>query len=273
MHRSALTFLSVLAACRTPGEAPPAEPTSPPAAAEPAEPDNPDADPAPTTTPAPMPTPTHVLPLREPVPLDSQNALRVQDVIIESIEPSPEDPEAYPAGSGIDVTVVMQRGSYEVRAELSLLSEGYTSQPVGWLEDYRVTLLDVAEPHRAPEVSLVVERVTDHDTDEPPQMLRLTKDQPSPLRDGTVLTLRGHGHKRTSPGQRSPLMIAVRWEVPGQPAVDQDTSIGPSEDDDRWSWRDLVVTVGEYDYGDWMDVTIVRRQLQRVEAPSSEPSP
>lgn len=270
MRRSSLVLSATLVACRAPTETPPAEPAAPmpPSALA-----DPEAEPEPTppaepSTPKAMPTPTHVLSPQQPAPLDEGTTIEVEGVVIESIEASPEDPEAYPAGSGIDVTVVIRQGSYEQRAELGLLSAGYDSHPVAWLEDARVTLLDVADPHRAPRVSLLVERVSDQETGEPPERVRVTKDQEAQLADGTGLTLLGHGHKHTMEGQRSPLLIAVRWHEPGFPPDDQHTSVGPDEDEQRWPWRDRVIEVLDYRYDQWMELSITRRRLERVEAPS-----
>jgi|GEM_PF-1969513 len=221
----------------------------------------PEPEPEPAVKPEPKPEPTHVLELRKPVALDRQNNLRVESVVIESIEPSPDG--EYPAGAGIDVGVVMQRGKYEVRASMTELSEGYASQPVAWLENYRVTLLAVDDPHNAPKVSVTVERVSEDSPPGAPTIGRLSEATPISLDDETVLRFLGHSHKRTYPGQTSPLMIAVRWETPGAEPEDQHTSImpdGPRE----FFWRDRVVKVVEWQYGDWMDLEIRQRALERV---------
>lgn len=266
MLRSVLLAAVVLAACRASTNAPPPDatavvvsPVDEPAGVAP-------AVEAPAPAPAPMPMPTHRLSPREPVPLDAQTTLRVEDVVIESIEPAPDDAERQPGGTGLDVTVVLQRGAHELRTVLTRLSVGYSSHPVGWLEDYRITLLDVADPHRAAKVALVVERVTEQDADGPPQRLRVRKGQEAVLDDGTGLTLVGHSHKRTMAGQRSPLVVTVQWREPGREPASQIRNLGPDDDDMRWTWRDLVVTVDAYDYDEWMDLTITRRALARVES-------
>ena len=231
-----------------------------PSAATPAEPLL-EPEPEPVVTREPKPEPTHVLELRKPVPLDRENELRVESVVIESIEPSPDG--AYPGGSGIDVEVVMQRGRYEVRGSMTSLSEGYASRPSAWLEQYRVTLVDVDDPHNAPKVSLVVERVSEEEPTGEPTKGRLSKATPITLPDGTELRFLGHSHKSVSAGMTSPLMISVQWAVPGYDAVDQHTSI---ETDGRrtFDWHEQVVKVVEWQYDDWMDVEIRRRKLERV---------
>lgn len=235
-----------------------AKPKDDSSVASPAQP-LPEPEPEPVVT--PVPKPTHVLELSRPVRLDSQNDLRVESVVIESIEPSPDG--VYPAGSGIDVEVVMQRGQYEVRGTMTSLSEGYTSRPIAWLEHYRVTLVDVADPHNAPKVSLVIERVADGEATGEPSKGRLSKDAPITLVDGTELRFLGHSHKSVSAGMSSPLMIAVQWAVPGYESVDQHTSI-ETDGERTFEWRDLVVKVVEWQYDQWMDVEIRRRKLERV---------
>ena len=64
------------------------------------------------------PKPTHVVGLRESIALDGETTLHVADVTLEEIAASPEDPQSYPAGSGISVTVVVMRGGQEQRATL-----------------------------------------------------------------------------------------------------------------------------------------------------------
>lgn len=226
--------------------------------ATPAEP-LPEPEPEPVVT--ALPKPTHVLELRKPVRLDQDNELRVESVVIESIEPSPDG--AYPAGSGIDVEVVMQRGQYEVRGTMTSLSEGYTSRPIAWLEQYRVTLVDVDDPRKAPEVSLVVERVAEGEATGEPSEGRLSAATPMTLPDGTELRFLGHSHKSVSAGMTSPLMISVQWAVPDYEAVDQHTSI-ETDGDRAFEWRDLVVKVVDWQYDDWMDLEVRRRKLERV---------
>lgn len=235
-----------------------AKPKGDSSVATPAEP-LPEPEPEPAVT--PKPNPTHVLEPNNPVRLDQDNELRVQSVVIESIEPSPDG--AYPAGSGIDVEVVMQRGQYEVRGTMTSLSEGYTSRPIAWLEQYRVTLVDVADPHNAPKVSLLVERLSDGDATGEPHRGRLSKDTPITLSDGTELRFLGHSHKSVSAGMTSPLMISVAWAVPGYEAVDQHTSI-ETDGERTFEWHDHVVKVVEWQYDDWMDVEIRGRKLERV---------
>lgn len=104
------------------------------------------------------PKPTHLVGLRESIALDSETSLHVADVTVEEIAASPEDPQSYPAGSGISVTVVAVRGGQEQRVTLTQLSAGYESRTEGSLHGYRITLLDVEQPDRSPRVALRVER-------------------------------------------------------------------------------------------------------------------
>lgn len=267
VSRPALPLLVLLASCRAPAD--PVPETTAVVTPDHDAPPELGPDPLVEEEPAPMPPPTHVLSIREPVPLEGQTTLEIESVVIESIEASPADPEAHPAGSGIEVSVLLRRGTYEQRTSLTQLSPGYRSRPVGWLEDYRISLLDVADPHRAPRISVVIERVGEARTDAPPVRLRVDKGQPQPLPDGTLLTLLGHGHKRTMTGQSSPLLVALEWSSPGEEPEAQDLSLGPGDDVMRWTWRDLEIEVSAYDYDAWMDLSISRRVLERIQAPTA----
>lgn len=96
--------------------------------------------------------------LGETVALDGETSLRVEDVIVEAIAADPDDPQSYPAGSGVSVTVVLVRGGQEQRATLTQLSAGYESRAQVLLHGYRVALVEVQEPHRSPRVALAVVR-------------------------------------------------------------------------------------------------------------------
>lgn len=82
------------------------------------------------------------------------------------------------------------------------------------------------------------------------------------------MRLSGHGHEHTRPGQRSPLMVTVDWLVSGHADERQNLSLGPDDDDMIWTWHDLRVTVDAHDYDDWMQLTVHRLELDRVEAES-----
>lgn len=215
------------------------------------------------TTTVPAPEPTHSLALRESVRLGPKHQLRAQDIVVESIEASPDG--SYPAGSGITVSLVMTRDTFELPFELSLLSAGYASHTVGWVEDHRFTLLGVEDPLGKPAVSLVVQRVINTKTDNPPDRGRISKDHPLTLHDGVEVTFLGHSHKRTHAGQTSPLMISLQWLAPDAKPVQDGTSLYPTKGDRSWRFRDRDVTLDDHRYGDWMDLTIQRLQLQRIE--------
>lgn len=152
LHRIVLVLVT-LAGCGGRSAAPATiEPEPATIEPEPAE------EPEPVTQPA-TPKPTHVVGLRESIALDGETSLHVADVTLEEIAASPEDPQSYPAGSGISVTVVAVRGGQEQRVTLTQLSAGYESRTEGSLYGYRITLLDVEQPDRSPRVALRVERV------------------------------------------------------------------------------------------------------------------
>ncbi len=264
MRAIAAILGSILVACvPQSGSSPPDSPQgTPPPTGEPAPigPTDPDPQPEPTTR---TPMPTHTLDLRTPVPLDRENTLRVEDLVIEEIEASPDG--NYPSGSGVDVVVIFQRGSYEIKRPLTLLSEGYDSRPTTWFEGYRVTLLDVADPHGTAKVSLLVERVTDR-PDGAPVKHRVKKGGEVQIDPDTRLRFVGHGHKRTMPGQSSPLMVAVDWLVRGTEDEGQSLNVGADPATMGWAWRKWQISIDEYDYDQWMQLTVQAWALERVES-------
>ena len=62
--------------------------------------------------------------------LGGSETLGFEDVVVESIEAGPS--EAYPAGSGVSVTLIVEGGGSPERRQVSLLSSGYRSHPVAW---------------------------------------------------------------------------------------------------------------------------------------------
>jgi hypothetical protein len=217
-----------------------------------------------------MPDPTHVLHLHQAVALDGGASLEVEQVVIESIEAGPDDPGAYPAGSGIDVTVVVRQDGNEHRVTLTRL-EGYVSQPTRWVDPFRITLLDVASPHRDPQVSLLVQRpLSPLPADAPAHSVRLVKGGPDVDIDAdTRLRLVEHGHKIGMDASPSPLIVAVQWLVSGFDPEPQGVNLGPAPAPLRWRWRDLDLTVTDYAYDEWMELSVRRHPLQRVTSPAS----
>lgn len=257
--RIAATCLGLLvgvAACSSKPQPPGPEPT-------------PRATPTPTPTPSPDPEPvnaplepTHILRPDVPLTLDDGTTLMVEMVVAEQIEASPEGD--YPAGSAISVPLVLRRGSYEERASLLDITEGYDAQMVAWLAEYRVELVEVREFHRDPQVHLVIETVADTRTDAAPTRIRIERGQTVQLGETEALEFTGHGHKRTFEGQDSPLIISMRWHASGAEPVDHSVNLETSRGDRSWRFRDHEVTLREWEYDAWMELEVHALARNRV---------
>lgn len=204
--------------------------------------------------------PTHVLVSDSPVPVDASTTLTVDGVIVETLEPSPDG--AYPGGGAIEISLRLQRGGYESRTSLLDITEGYEPRRVAWLDDLRIELVEVKDLHHAPKVHVVLETVGTTTTDAPAQRIRIERGQTVTLADGHRLEFVGHGHKRTFENQASPLIVHTRWNLPGFEPVDDGENLQTSEGERTWRFRDVQLTLIDWDYDGWMELEI--RALRRV---------
>ena len=195
--------------------------------------------------------PTVTLEHAKPVDLDSGTRIILHDMVFEQIEASPDDPEAYPAGSGVTLTVEVEGK----RLELSKLSEGYDSKLSAWSWTHKVTLVEI-DPGGKPGASFRVEKVGESPVGEALK-LKLVKRTPVELIDGRKIEMTGHGHKRVGPGQTSPLIVGIEYDgergshnIKGKGGV--------------WTHTDLRFTLLDYDYGDWMEVEVQVMALEPV---------
>ena len=250
-------LLLTLGACATRPSA------SGPAPLTPGTPSGPNT-PAPQPPAAPM-TPTHTLTLdqRAPLELGSTATLRYEGLVIEDIAGSPDG--SYPGGSGISLTVIVDGGATPQRRQLSLLSAGYTSRPSAWFDRHRVTLLDVEDPYKKGARALfVVERVSDRTRPGPPVVVRVAAGQSIDLDDEIRVEFLGNSTKEISAGEKPPLMVAVKYHVPGEPPDSTEFNVGADDTPQSSTWRDDRLTIVESAYNAWMRVSIERLQLERV---------
>jgi len=238
----------VLAACASQPPAPPAPASGPP-----------------PTAPGPAPPPTGAtMPLLQltqdrPITLRSGVTLRHEGLVIEEIAAGPSP--AYPGGSGVTMTLVVDGigGGVAVRRPISLLSPGYTSQNVAWFGPYRVTVVDVKDPHRRDAVvELTVEETTDEVVPGAPIVATITRGGSLELGDATMIFV-AHGHKRTRPGETSPLLLTVQYRVPGSETEEQHGEL--TGDPPRWTWRDRRFLVRDHAYNASMQLEVVRLRL------------
>ncbi len=210
----------------------------------------------------PAPEPTHTLQLRQPVALGDDFTLEVEGVTIETIEPSPDG--AYAGGGAVQVDLLLRRELDEQRVSLLDITEGYDPKLVAWLGNFRVRLIEVKQMHTEPRVALVIESIGESVSSAPQQRHRVGRGESFELGDGDRIEFSGHGHKRTRPGQTSPLLVHLIWHTPGQEPVSGSVSLEPSTGDRTWRWRDLELTLADWDYGDWIEVDVRRFERLRV---------
>jgi len=196
--------------------------------------------------------------------LGGSETLGFEDVVVESIEAGPS--EAYPAGSGVSVTLIVEGGRSPERRQVSLLSSGYRSHPVAWFGPYRVTLVDVKDPHRAAQVDLVVERVSERSLPGEPVVVRVEAGQSITLGDAARVEFLGHSTKHIDAGERPPLMVALKYHIPGEAPLSTEFNVGTDDRPQTWTWRDYRLTIVEYVYNAWMRVSVERLALDRVPA-------
>jgi hypothetical protein len=242
-----LALLAILAGCA-------------PAPAVPPPPAMTDLAPPPAAAPSPAASPRSPLAvaLRAPIELEEGRWLEVEAIVGEDLAPAPGDgAAAYPAGSGVTVTVAVAGQ----QATLSLLSAGYSSAPVAWLDDLRIELAGVAG-----EVAhLRLDRRTDRVLAS--QAVRIRQGETIRLHDEVDFQFVSHGHKAVTAEMISPLMVNVDYHD-GAPYGWTHSLFPP--DDATWLWRDLRFTLGAYHYGDFMELVVDRLALAPV-VPASPP--
>lgn len=204
--------------------------------------------------------PTHVLIPGSPTRLDDSTTITVDDVIVETLEPSPDG--AYPGGGAVEVSLTVRRGHDEQHTSLLDITEGYQARPVAWVHDLRIELVSVEDVHAAPQVQVVLETASDETTGGPPQTVRVERGETVTLADGHQLEFVAHGHKRTHANQASPLIVRTRWSLPGFEPTEHSVNLQTSDDERSWSVRDVELTLLDWDYDAWMELEI--RALRRV---------
>ena len=180
-------------------------------------------------------------------------------VEFESIEPDPDEPDDH---GGDGATLRLRVDGLELT--LTDLPEGYGSQRVSWQDDVRIELVEVGGPPSA-FAKLYVDQVGKRVVDGSEREVRVERKGKVEIGPQTELRFTSHGHKRTYPGQQSPLIVRVEYLVAGK-LVDDETQYNlypPKEPD--WRWREYRFELLEWEYGDWMRLRIHRYHLEPVE--------
>ncbi|MCB9569135.1 MAG: hypothetical protein H6710_18290 [Myxococcales bacterium] len=234
--RTALSL--ALVACGSPATtAPPArEPAPSPAPA--------DGQASDEATPPPSMNETFArLWLDRPAKIAAGVTLTLTSIVSETIEASPDDPESYPAGSGVTATVEVRGELGEAVVEFVRLSPGYQSREVVWALGLRFEVGVIDESA----ISVRVDRMGEPLAAAPTE-LRLARGRDLPLADGVTITLLGD----TPEGA-----LQIRYATP----EGREEAQHPLGHDRRWRWRDFDFVVRS---ADPQGVTVELRRLERI---------
>ncbi|MBK8261677.1 MAG: hypothetical protein IPK80_10090 [Nannocystis sp.] len=217
------------------------------------------ADPPPVTATAASAevSPTTLAP-NQRLALGGGVTVRFSGVTVESIEASPDG--SYPGGSGVTLVLVFEGSAAPVRREISLLSAGYDSIREAWLDTYRVEVIEVEDPTRAPRLVLIAERVTDRVRPEQPLRVRVQRGGEVAL-GSTRMKFLGHSTKEIDAGESPPLLVAVEYQPLRGELERLETHVGADVNPQRWRWRDYLFTIDSYAYDAWMELSIARLEL------------
>tara|TARA_R110002073_G_scaffold140253_13_gene291002 strand:+ start:8582 stop:9391 length:810 start_codon:yes stop_codon:yes gene_type:complete len=205
----------------------------------------------------PPPTPTVTLTLNTPIRLSGESGIQAELIAytIEEIAEAPMFEEAYPAGSGVVVTVKVS--GYQV--DLSELSEGYDGVSVAWTRDHRITL--IAHDPSLLSVTLQIEKITDRIESALYKGERIERGKSLALGDSLEAVFSGHSHKRTHVGQESPLIVNMAYHQGGNEIDTGSRNLYPPADA-SWRWRNYRFSITKYEYGAFMDLDVDRLSLE-----------
>lgn len=159
----------------------------------------------------------------------------LKHVVVEQIAASPDG--KYPAGSGVCVTLQLEDGyGHAGEEELCRLTPPYGFREFMYFQGRRIRWVDLRSPLREPILVLEVQKLSPKDYDALGTFV-LDRGKPVVIDDDMTVTLAAHGHKRTRPGKRSPLILTLDYTQRGK-----ETASGIREkiwlgDESRSSWH------------------------------------
>jgi hypothetical protein len=201
--------------------------------------------------------PTVVLELGSAVKLEHGPRMALRELVMRRIDDAPDDIEAPTEGE--EVEAVLDVDGVEVRLIRS--SSGYEADATRWVNDYRLTLLEIEPGARG--VGIRVERATRRAIGSATP-LRLEIQQEVELPDGSYVRLLGHGRERTATGEVGPLMVELMFWVWGGDFRRQRVSVAGNGSD--WTFRGLRFVLRGYEFDRWMDVDVEQLAFEAVRA-------
>jgi hypothetical protein len=152
----------------------------------------------------------------------------------------------------VGTTVTLAVGAS--RATLGLCHEG-KGDCVAWLSAFRCELADI----RGQAAYLQLDRITNQVA--ATEKLQIRRGETVRLHKRVDFEFVGHSHKKTFPGQDSPLLVHVDYHRgPGSQAT---YHLYPPQQN-TWSWQDLRFLLDNYDYNDSIDIVVHRMLLSPI---------
>lgn len=200
-----------------------------------------------------------ILELNKPKPLPSEygGTIELTSYTIESIEENPVNPESYPAGSGVVMSIAIDG----VTVEVSDLSEGYSSFPIAWPQDYKVTLLR-HDPSTS-KVEVWIDHLSDEVVETVAQETRLNHGESLTFGEMTMV-FEGHSHRRVREGQSPSLLMFATYRQGSYQLAKENISLAPPEKT-KWRFHDYEFEMTDYEYDKFVVVNLRRLKLHPVE--------
>lgn len=178
--------------------------------------------------------------------------IELVSVVSESIEPSPVDPDAYPAGSGTTMSLLLAG----TPIEFSELSAGYGSSKIAYAGNLRAELIS----YDANQGSVVVhvDKLVPRKATLLQPSIRLQVREPLLIEAGVEVQFLGHSHKSISAGQTSPLIVYMRYESAGRIVEQQHNLFKPYS----WVWERYRFEIVSHEYDEHMVLRISKLALE-----------
>jgi hypothetical protein len=186
--------------------------------------------------------------------------INLTGLVFEEIAEAPGAAEAYPAGSGVTATLLLEH-DFGMTGEmnLELLSPPYDGRREGLFFGYRLVLTNVGQGPGNDGVELQVIQNEDI-TLSLLGRLRLELDTWQHLAGLGWIRFTRHGHKRTLPdGPESPLIVALEYH--SLLTKHQEVQVKTSKGTGTWAWRRWRFYLLDYRYGQWMELLVAREGL------------
>lgn len=185
--------------------------------------------------------------------LDHEQTLVWEHLTIKRLLPNPNDPNDGGGDEGVlSLSVAGMNCSFRAGQPDSAVD-------VCWADSFRVELVALHGPPKNA-ADIRVESAVEPKDAKATRTQRIDRGQEIKIGDDTLLRFVGHSHKRTSPGQTSPLIVEVEYMVGDQPPELDFVSLHPP-DDRSWRWHEFGFESVAHEYGQWMELKVTTLDL------------